>query len=195
MAIKTFTTGDILTASDTNTYLANAGLQVITPSSVTNGTLSGAKVTVGTTVSSVTVNGVFSATYDAYRIVLQGGSGSATNTCRLTLGATATGYYYAGKGRTYAGVDVNIDNNNVNGFWYGAESAANGMTGIIDIVNPFLSEETYYSTSIAAPRTDGYLLQVAGFLNNTTSYTAFTITFGTGTQTGGTITCYGYRVG
>jgi hypothetical protein len=26
MAIKTFTTGEVLTASDTNTYLANAGL-------------------------------------------------------------------------------------------------------------------------------------------------------------------------
>jgi hypothetical protein len=26
MAIKTFTTGEVLTASDTNTYLANSGL-------------------------------------------------------------------------------------------------------------------------------------------------------------------------
>jgi hypothetical protein len=30
MAIKTFTTGEVLTASDTNTYLANAGLVYIT---------------------------------------------------------------------------------------------------------------------------------------------------------------------
>ena len=29
MAIKTFTTGEVLTASDTNTYLANAGLVYI----------------------------------------------------------------------------------------------------------------------------------------------------------------------
>ena len=34
MAIKTFTTGEVLTASDTNTYLANAGLVYITSTAV-----------------------------------------------------------------------------------------------------------------------------------------------------------------
>jgi hypothetical protein len=32
-----------------------------------------------------------------------------------------------------------------------------------------------------------------GYLNDATSYTAFTITASSGTMTGGTITVYGYR--
>jgi hypothetical protein len=42
--------------------------------------------------------------------------------------------------------------------------------------------------------TTGYGLTGAGYLNNTTSYTAFTITsLATTTHTGGTVYVYGYR--
>jgi len=58
MAIKTFTTGEVLTASDTNTYLANAGLVHIKTATVTNATDSG-----------TTWRSVFNGTYDSYRIV------------------------------------------------------------------------------------------------------------------------------
>jgi hypothetical protein len=37
------------------------------------------------------------------------------------------------------------------------------------------------------------MLNTGGFLNNTTSYTAFTFTPSSGTLTGGTIRVYGYR--
>ena len=53
MAVKTFTTGEVLTASDTNTYLANAGLVYITSTSVGTG-------------GSLTVSNCFSATYNNY---------------------------------------------------------------------------------------------------------------------------------
>lgn len=52
MAIKTFTTGEVLTASDTNTYLANSGLVFVKSQ------------TIGSAVTSVTVSDAFSATYD-----------------------------------------------------------------------------------------------------------------------------------
>ena len=64
MAIKTFTTGELLTASDTNTYLANSGLVYIT----------------GGALSSTAVNfvGCFTSTYTDYRIVVDSLAWNAT---------------------------------------------------------------------------------------------------------------------
>ena len=48
--------------------------------------------TIGTTVSSVTVSSAFSSTYDAYKIVLTGGVGSASDSAiALKLGSTKIG--------------------------------------------------------------------------------------------------------
>ena len=81
MAVKTFT-NEQLTASDTNTYLANAGLVYIT------------STTVGSAVSSVTVSNCFSSTYDHYRIIWGGGtcSNSGVSTY-IKFGSAATAYY------------------------------------------------------------------------------------------------------
>lgn len=58
MAIKTFTSGEVLTASDTNTYLNNGGLVYITQGALTSST------------AALTFNNVFSSTYDNYKIVV-----------------------------------------------------------------------------------------------------------------------------
>jgi hypothetical protein len=58
MAIKTFTSGSVLTASDTNTYLNNGGLVYITQGELTSST------------AALIFNDVFSSTYDNYRIVI-----------------------------------------------------------------------------------------------------------------------------
>lgn len=58
MAVKTFTAGEVLTASDTNTYLANAGLVHIKTATVTNAADSG-----------TTWQSIFTSTYDSYRMV------------------------------------------------------------------------------------------------------------------------------
>ena len=53
------------------------------------------KQTIGTGVSSVTVTGAFSATYDNYKIIVTGGSNSVgTSNVLTTLGGSTTGYYY-----------------------------------------------------------------------------------------------------
>lgn len=55
MAIKTFTTGEVLTASDTNTYLANGGLVYITATTVS-------------AASTPAIDGCFTSTYAHYFI-------------------------------------------------------------------------------------------------------------------------------
>jgi hypothetical protein len=59
----------------------------------------------------------------------------------------------------------------------------------IDLFSPFLSDETVYNGWYINEGSGGYSV---GFLDNTTSYTAFTIAPGSGTLTGGTIRVYGY---
>jgi hypothetical protein len=148
--------------------------------------------TIGTSVTSVVVADVFSAQYDNYRIIVSGGSASDTVALNMVLGATTTGYYYGGVGRTYAGAGVSIEGSNV-AFWYTGESASAGHTGCIEVQNPFNSRVTSFSSALGALRTGAYSLSIAGFLNNTTSYTGFTFNAVGGNVTGGKIDIYGYK--
>jgi len=147
--------------------------------------------TIGSAVSSVTVSDVFSSTYDNYKIIISGGVASATASLNMTLGSTSTGYYYAGKARNYAAADLNVAQSNGSS-WYAAEGATSVLNGSIEVLCPNLAKNTFFNSTISAPRTDGYWLAVGGYLADTTAYTAFTLTASGGTITGGTIRVYGY---
>lgn len=71
MAIKTFTVSEVLTSSDTNTYLANSGLVAIAPTTVAGSgvTVSNATVTFSGS-NPVNINGVFSSTYRNYKVLI-----------------------------------------------------------------------------------------------------------------------------
>jgi hypothetical protein len=116
MAVKTFTTGEVLTAADTNTYLANSGEVLIT-----GGTKSGA--------NSYAFDNVFTSTYQNYKIVVDqlnlatGGrairlqfraSGSTNTVANYNFGyngytSGGAAYNIAGANQTYAEVGVYID--------------------------------------------------------------------------------------
>jgi len=95
MAVKTFTTGEVLTASDTNTYLNNGGLVYITTGTAAAGA------------STLSVNNCFSSTYENYRLVISSADGSAnTGLYMRTRNAgtdRTTNYFYAQIGLTTAG--------------------------------------------------------------------------------------------
>jgi hypothetical protein len=184
MAIKTFTTGEVLTASDTNTYLANSGLVYVKSQ------------TVGAGVSSVEVTSAFSTDYDNYKIIYTGGVSSASADLRLSLGASATDYY--------GGLIYNRPNNltpsgvsnNNNTFWqYGAGlSSTTNVVVSFELYQPFLALRTgLFSQVIHIDGAGAALGTFVGFHDVATSYTSFTITPSAGTLTGGTITVYGYR--
>jgi len=171
-----FTAGQVLTAAQMNAV----GLWLIKTQ------------TIGNAVDTVTVSNAFSADFDNYKIMISGGVGSTTLALHMTLGATTTGYYYGGKLRTYAGTDVNLSGSNA-AFFYGGEGNAQTLSLNVEVINPFLADQTLFSVTTGIARTDGYGLLVGGYLDNSTSYTAFTLTASTGTVTGGTIRVYGYR--
>lgn len=148
--------------------------------------------TIGTTVSTVTVTGAFSADYDNYKIMIAGGAGSTDINLLLTLGSTATGYYYGGTTRTPGGVSGGLEGNNATSFLMGS-AHTNGITANVDVISPFATKRTHFTAQYNPAVTNAQMGTLNGFLNDNTSYTAFSIALSSGTLTGGTIRVYGYR--
>jgi hypothetical protein len=152
--------------------------------------------TIGTTVNSVTVTNAFSATYDAYKIVISGGTSSTSTSLGLKLGTTVTGYYSASVRAGYNASTPSGENNSNAASWLiigYTNSSPNGPAFDVELINPFLANQTLVKFMLVQPTTTGLAGAGAGYLNNTTSYTDFTITPASGTLTGGTIKVYGYK--
>lgn len=203
MAVKTFAVGEVLTASDTNTYLNNGGLVAITPSSVTNGTVTSgtASATANAAVSSIVLKGVFSSTYDSYRVVISNLTMSSTAAgtiiyCKMHDGTNpaSTNYNWA-----YIRLDIAA----------GASAVSSGalqVDGVIvgrgtgdkfgttfDVVNPNIASHTLFPFLSGVNVSTGYMYTGAGMHQTSTAYTAIQFAPSTGTITGGTFTVYGYR--
>ena len=187
MPLTTYTAGEVLTAASLNANFSfaagGAGLTLISTT------------TVGTTVASVTVSSAFSSTYDNYKIIISGGIGSTDGSLRLTLGATATNYYWGG---SYSGLSwantINGDSSAGSTSSFGAGLfSANSLFANIELFCPNLAKVTSYASQQVRSATTGFFGTFGGFLNDSTQYTAFTVTTSTGTITGGTIKVYGYQ--
>jgi hypothetical protein len=150
--------------------------------------------TIGSAVSSVTVSGAFSATYDYYKITISGGTGSVNDEqLGLKLGSTATGYYNAFVGASYApdATGTYSGNSTNTGTQFNAVGRimTDGLNLNMELNGPFLAKRTLVSGTMTSVNVGRIY---SGYLDGTTSYTAFTITPASGTITGGTIRVYGY---
>ena len=184
MAIKTFTTGEVLTAADTNTYLANSGLVYVT------------SYTIGSGVSTFIVPNAFNSTYDNYFVVLNGITYNAANDSifdQLRTGTTTsiTGYIYSllyatyGGGIAAAASTAGTSFNNI-----GRSLSANDkVSTTFSLFQPFLAAKTTATGSAIGTDLQGFF---GGYHNVTTSYDQLVVST-SGTMTGGTCTIYGYR--
>jgi len=186
MPLTTYTAGEVLTAASLNANLSFAasagGLNFIS------------STTIGTTVSSVTVTGAFSATYENYLIVISGGVASAsTPNINMTLGATVTTYAYAYLQMAWNAVTITGFNSNSASSWVNVgRGSSNTLDGDILIKNPFEAKRTTVQYRSSTALTNESWTLGGGYLNNATSYTDFTLTLSSGTMTGGTVRVYGY---
>ena len=179
--LPTFSAGQILTSSVMNDVSTLGNYQ---------GLFHIKTQTIGTAVSSVTVTSAFSSDFDNYKIIVGGGASSAQAFLNLQLGASATGYYYANSGVTYAGSAFVGGASNTTSFLAGSAFIGNGLMANVELQNPFLAKYTFsqssgLGTTFATPS--------VGYHGVATSYTAFTILVSSGTLTGGSIRVYGYR--
>lgn len=148
--------------------------------------------TIGNSVATVTVSGAFSATYEDYLVLISGGVASTDNILNMTLGATATGYYWRGVYGTYSSSTNTGDFAQNTTSWVCGIGSANTLDGSILLKQPYTAKNASYFATGARSATNGSVIQYGGYLANTTSYTAFTVATSTGTMTGGTIYVYGY---
>lgn len=174
-----YSSGDVLTAADLN---ASSGLVLVKTQSIGSG------------VSSVTVTGAFSATFDNYRIVADcPTSGSATG--YLKFGSATTGYYWAHINCNTSGTVGTDGGANDSSFGQVTVGRSTGFIMLVDVGYPFLTERTTINSFGSDTRTTSPtpLRYTGGFLNDATSYTAFTLEVSN--MSGGTIRVYGYNNG
>lgn len=179
MAVKTFTDNTGLPASDINTYLNNGGLVYIKSQ------------TIGSAVTSVSVTSAFSANYDNYLINVSGGAGSTNLSLMIQLGATTTNYLTSYMYNNLASTPLAVGTSTDTAFTYAGSGTTNGLFMSATVGNPYLAKASYLMGAAINASFGGLFI---GMLNNTTSYTDFTLKASTGTITGGTITVYGYRI-
>jgi hypothetical protein len=199
MAIKTFTTGEVLTAADTNTYLANAGLVAMKPTSVsgTGVTLSGATATI-TAASTASIIGCFNASFTNYVVVYNFTASSSYIRMKVR---TASADVSTG----YGGTMAYIADNSTSWNWLNPGAATWNDTrwlislpersfGSVSVFNPFLAANTFIDgggTSISG--TNSTKAVNGGRNTGTDVCTGLTLFPDSGTFTG-TVTVYGYRL-
>ena len=191
MAVKTFTAGEVLIASDTNTYLANSGLVYVKGQ------------TIGTGVTSQLISSVFSGTYDSYRVVISGMQMSSTAQGTLVYAKMHDGTNPANSAYNYAIPRVDYSTGLVSAR-YGASQTTGVVVGSgtgdrfgtsFDVMNPFIAFHTIFGGLTISNDTTGYAGSGAGMHQLSTAYSSLQILVSTGTMTGGTIIVYGYRYG
>lgn len=184
MAIKTFTSGEVLTAADTNTYLGNAGLVYV------------AQGTLNLTGVRQNVLGVFSSTYKNYRMVLNITTRSTSNRIQIhyLVGSTLvdTNYYQGGIGSDYSANTVLYFQRSNNDDSFIMDSSAGPANYSIDIMNPQLAVPTRHYGQTSSGGAAPYSYAFGGAQTSSQQMTGFQTYVNTGTATL-EYTIYGYR--
>lgn len=182
MAVKTFTSGEVLTASDTNTYLTNAGLVYVTSGSFTAS-------------AGVQVNNCFTSTYRDYRVIIivSTASASAVTGFRLSKNGTPsqTGYGYGGLYSLWtAATSGNFQGGNATYIYAG--NVDSGVTTTLDditLYNPQTTAQANYRIETIGNQTSYWQLGRHGVNDNMDGFYYFPLA---GTVTG-TYVVYGIR--
>lgn len=177
-------------------FFTSASAAVWFPDAVTASAGALVRVGGGTLSGNTTITSAFNSTYDAYRIIVTNLTISAgTGQLRFKLGTTATGYYFSQPIFSVGG-SLNGGGGGANSSYVTLNNTATGTSSavIIDVMNPYLSVKTMY-TSINSwnDATSFCLSLVGGYINNTTSYTSFTLEGESG-NLAGTVNVYGYSL-
>ena len=187
MAVKTFAVGEVLTASDTNTYLANAGLVYVTSTTFSAS-------------STVTVSNCFTSGSYAYRIIVSTTT-SAAGQLQLVLRSSTTnktsGYYWSGLYNGSGGSALTGEAESNVASWkigYSEATAATESSIFLDIYYPahasykqFTSSNLRQSSSASNYNTRG------GGAPDTSTYDGFQFSSAGGGTLTGKLAVYSYR--
>jgi hypothetical protein len=206
--ILTSNTSILSLASASSIYqtIAKTGLVEITPPTITatggSGSISATGVVSFTSASAISLNDVFSATYDNYRVLCNITNASADCVIYLKLRAgtdSSAGYYTGGGFGSAANTQGGTAQSNSGNGWQISEAdtatASNHLSGFsIDIKLPFASlytVQSYFGNSVTGAGSI-YTNYGGGVHGVATSYNGFTVVASSGNITG-TISVYGYN--
>lgn len=148
--------------------------------------------TIGSGVSSVTVNDAFSADYDNYKIIISDGVGSHNAELNMRIGATVANYHFNFIYTAWNST-VQADGSKVGTRWQYVGGMTNtNIIANIDVFSPHLPKATRIFAGGFGDAVS-YAGVASGAMFDSNQYTSFTILPSFGTMTGGTIRIYGYR--
>jgi hypothetical protein len=153
--------------------------------------------TIGTGVSSVSLNNVFSATYRNYRVIinwLEASTGTPNVSLRLRVGGTDNTGAFAYQPRGWSNVSGTLAGFGSAGssLFVGKLTGANPIT-TMDITLPFVALQTnFVVNAFEGLNNDAWGFQATH--TQAVSYDGFTVFPASGNFTGGTIDVYGYGV-
>jgi len=177
--------------------LANGGfgLVLIKPSTVVGGTDNGKGTVSFSGVSTVSLNDVFSTTYDNYRILINATGSTGAN--------VVIRYRVSGSDNSTA--NYNEQSVVANGTSITAARATGATSSSVMVIrnpdpasadvvlsNPFLTSKTLYISNGNEPETGVFWRIFNGLFNATTSFTGFSLIPNSGTMTG-TVSVYGFN--
>ena len=146
--------------------------------------------------ASFSVDSVFSATYDYYKIICtntSGSGGAAQININFRTGGvtnTAASYNYGGQARLYSSATSDFSNGaaGANAFIWRTNGGV--WSGELEVYNPYAAQRTWFTGA----KMDTYEAgTVGGFFDNTTSFDGFLITNTGSTNIAGTVKIYGYK--
>jgi hypothetical protein len=156
--------------------------------------------TIGTGVTTVAVTGAFSATYDAYRIVVIGGVTSTSEALNFQLGPIGVSqydnqYYQNIIYTNFAGAaPAAAFTSNGTFFPFNIYSfGVNGYNASFEVFSPFRTTYTEVQGLRGGIAGGANVGPAVGFHNSLNSFSGFQLITTGGTMTGGTIYVYGYR--
>ena len=183
MAIKTFTTGEVLTAADTNTYLANSGLVYITQATLTS--------------TAINIVGCFSATYDSYKFVFTNARLGAAAQIQFQMLNGSTPVTTATYNYTRWGYNGAVVNTSTAGATFGSFGFydSNTSNGSAEVFSPFLAKTTGAISANVYGGNSNLAYPETNYTQNTngTSYDGIRLIAGGSTFFEGTVRVYGYR--
>ena len=206
-AYTAFTVANAYTKTETDGLVSvSSGLKLLTPTSVAVGSGTATIGTSGTVTfsgaSSISLNGIFSSTYDNYRIIMNQTSNSTGATMRLRMRSGSTDN--SGNNYALAGLYTNSGSATIASWrdaigtlssWYiGDYATSRPITYTLEFYNPFVATQTVISAASGYNTTADvlYAYQHQGLHNQATSYDAITLFASSGTVTG-TVSVYGYK--
>ena len=139
--------------------------------------------------TSTTFSSVFSATYNAYRILLINMNNTTSPIVKLQLGSATTGYeqtqMYCNNTTAWT-----FNSSATTFFELGQTNSTDQTSAVIDLVSPFLSAQTFISSMSAGYGTQRDM--TIGLQDSSTSFTAFTIFNTQSSSMTGTVQVFGY---